>query len=415
MLQIMSWGFPQLLMAYFVQRLKTRKWLTVAAAAADRLANTGIWLSVALLPVIGPRWSLVMLFASMAAGVPLIGLTTTAWQDLLGRIIPQGTRGRFFGLVQSVGTVAAVGSAALVGWLLPGKGAITPEHYAPPLLAGAVVLWTSVGLLSLTREAPYPVSAAPESLRGFWRKMYRRFRTDEALRTYIYARIIDSGSAVFSMSLLADYARREFGVSERAIAGAFGVLLFAPQVAASPLAGWLGDKVGFRRLIAGAAFSGTLALLVALSLPLWGARAVWGFYAVCVVMGIGWAAGGVGHQNMVYEYGDVEDRPAVMALTAGIPSIFLVAAIGAGGLLVDSIGETALIALALAYIVAATACYAFLMKEPPGESPAGGLLFSAGPARRTRGACSDLSEHLRPGLPQPAGPALDAAEGPLRP
>jgi len=375
MIQMLSWGLPQLMMAYFVQRFRTRKWLTVIAAAVDRVANTGIWLSIALLPVIGPKWSLVMLFACQIVAVPLIGLTHTAWQDLLGRLILPGYRGRFFGVSHSVGTMAAWLAAALVGWLLPSsevKEQIGPvlyaAHYVYPLFIGVAVLWASTGLLTLTREAPYPTAGPARDFGDFWRRMYRRFREDEPLRQYIYARLIGSGAALFGLSLFADYARRDFGISPKFIAAALGTALYLPQMLFSPVAGWLGDRIGFRKLLVASAALGSGAICVGLSLPIWGDWVAAGFVLVVFAIGSSWAVGGVGHMNMVYQYGAVEERPIVMALTAGVPSLFFAAAIAAGGLNVRLLGVPFMLTVSLGYALAATFAYAFLVTEPPGET-----------------------------------------------
>ncbi len=373
-IQMSAWGLPQLLMTYFIQRFKTRKWITVVGAGLDRASYTLVWLSVALLPYIGPKWSLVMFFGALSLSVPLLGFTHAAWQDLLGRIILPGYRGRFFGITHSVGTIAAVLAANMVGRMLPAKEAAVgmddlayAAQYSYPLLIGVVVLWCTLPVLAITRETPYPTTRPPSKLKAFWRRAYARFRSDGPLRQYVCARIISAGSGLFGLSLFADYARRDFGISPGVIAAALGTALYIPQIVLAPLAGWLGDRIGFRRLIVISAVLWAAALAVGMTLPMWGEWITTGFVAVIAIFGTVWSFGAVGHMNMIYEYGSVEDRPVVMAIAAGVPSLFFAAGMAAGGLNVDIFGAKPVLVASLVFAVVTVFVYAFLVEDPPGE------------------------------------------------
>ena len=160
-----SWGFPQLIMGFLVQRFRTRKWLAVAACSVNRLCYTGMFASMLLLPVVGARASLAIFFGSLGVNVLAGGFCTMAWQDLLGRLVLPGQRGRFFGVRNAVCTIASAVAVSFVGWTLPVER-VEPGHYIPPLLVGLVFFWASIGLIAMSREAGHPARPSADSFAG---------------------------------------------------------------------------------------------------------------------------------------------------------------------------------------------------------------------------------------------------------
>ena len=195
-----------------------------------------------------------------AAGIVPIGLT------LIGDLVPYARRGRAVGwlfgsIAGGTATGAAVGALLepLVGWrsLFLGVAA---------LCAIAVAWALAVRALPPSRTAAAATTAAV--LRGY-RRLLAMAR---ARRTYGYVllnAILQSG--VFTW--LGVYLHRRFGLGE----GGIGLVLLGygvPGLLFGPIIGKLADRCGRARIIPiGVALTGTCALLLALPLPLNGARA----------------------------------------------------------------------------------------------------------------------------------------------
>ena len=377
---VFSWSFPQLFFAYVLQRARQRRRLTVWVNAGNRVPLLLLALSALMVPRWGPRFALVSLFVLMGVNVIFAGVGSMAWQDLLGRIIAPEKRGRFFGLKQSTGMVAAVASALTTGMLLRRLGDQEPRSYALPFFIGFALFSFSLFLLSRSKEPFYPRQREP--MRGYWR--YLRWALglpgrDRNFARYLLVRVLLPSASLFSIGLYSAYAREVFGVRPSTVVALFTPMNYLGQVAFAPVAGLLGDRFGFKSLLVVASTAMAASLGVGLTLPLWGDRVMVGFALVYLLFGVGYASNIIGNLNIVLEFAHVEDRPAYMGLAAtlGAPTILLVPTLG--GWLVDRIDYPTVMVASLVLAVAVAVLAAVGFREPRRTHPdLGGLGLAEG-------------------------------------
>ncbi len=362
---IFSWSFPQLFFAYYMQLARQRRALTVWTNATNRIPLLLLAVSALLVPRLGVRFGLVSLFLLMAVNVIPAGIGSMAWQDLLGRIIAPEKRGRFFGLKQATGMAAAAASAFSMGRLLGWLGDKGPQNYAAPFFIGFGLFTFSLLLLSRSREPYYPREREP--MRGYWR--YLRWalgliKRDRNFARYLLVRALLPCAWLFPVSLYSAYAREVFHVSPSTVIAFFTPMLYAGQIMVAPLAGVLGDRLGFKSLLVVGSGAMAASLGVGLTLPFWGGRVAVGFVLVYLLFGVGYASSMIGNFNIVMEFAHVEDRPAYMGLAAtlGAPSILLVPTLG--GWLVDQTGYVPVMVAALVIALVVGVIAAFGFREP---------------------------------------------------
>lgn len=362
---VFSWSFPQLFFAYVLQRARQRRRLTVWVNVGNRVPLLLLALSALMVPRCGARFALVSLFVLMGVNVVFAGVGSMAWQDLLGRIIAPEKRGRFFGLKQSTGMVAAAASAVTMGMLLRRLGDREPQSYAVPFFVGFALFSFSLFLLSLSKEPFYPRQREP--MRGYWR--YLRWalglpRRDRNFARYLLVRVLLPCASLFSIGLYSAYAREAFGVRPSTVVALFTPMNYLGQVAFAPVAGLIGDRLGFKSLLVVASTAMAASLGVGLSLPLWGGWVMVGFALVYLLFGVGYASNIIGNLNIVLEFAHVEDRPAYMGLAAtlGAPTLLLVPMLG--GWLVDRTGYPTVMAVSLAAALVVAVWSAVGFREP---------------------------------------------------
>jgi MFS family permease len=142
-------------------------------------------------------------------------------------------------------------------------------------------------------------------------------------------------------------------------AGELTFVMMVAQTLTYPFAGWLGDKVGHRRVMEIAALSG--AGMAALS---WLAPSGAWFVAVYFLLGISSAAAMVSNLSGVYDFSAPEERPTYIGLTAtlvGIPSAFTPIL---GATVVSRVSYPALFALTTFFCLAGWAVARFGIGAP---------------------------------------------------
>jgi MFS family permease len=110
-INVLGWLLPQTLSARYVERLSRKKKFILVVGTGERLAWLSIALAVFLLPETRPVWKLLAFFTFYSVFCFSGGVNTPAWLDMLGKIIPERKRGRFFGLSSFIGSGIGVGGA----------------------------------------------------------------------------------------------------------------------------------------------------------------------------------------------------------------------------------------------------------------------------------------------------------------
>ena len=188
------------------------------------------------------------------------GLLSTSVMAYVGDYFPYANRGR------AMGTVMASYFAALV-FGVP-LGAWVADHWGWPyiflttaslgLLLGVAVAWR---LPSLGREAEEGIGPSGESVGSAGR--YGRFLGSGPLLAMLLSSACVSGATLALLTFVSPWLLQRFAVSTSTL-GLIFMVIGGASALASPLSGWLADRVGKRQAFVG---SSLVTAVLLLSLP----------------------------------------------------------------------------------------------------------------------------------------------------
>lgn len=338
-----GWQLPQLLTADRVAQLSRYRPAVLFLTIHERAPYLGLAIIAWFLPVIEGQWALTFTYSLLIWQGLGGGFTATAWLSLIGKIIPPGRVGTFFGAQSAIANLMASASAVLAGILLERLN--FPNNFAVCFLLASVAMFISWVFLAKTREPEIAPRRAPRSHRAFIQNIGKILRIDINFRWFLIARMLSQlGTMAFAFYTV--YAVRVLGMSE-GIAGILTGILMATQILANPILGWIGDRFGHRLSLE----IGILAAVVSGGLA-WLVDSVSWFYLIFALAGIANVALWTTPIAMSLQFGDENERPIYigMANTLIAPITFLAPLIG--GLLADYYSyQTTFITSALAGIL----------------------------------------------------------------
>jgi hypothetical protein len=300
-------ALPQLFVARWIEPRPTKRPFLLAAIYL-RVAS---WAVLAVLVyIIGASqpgllaWALVGLLAVFYAGG---GLGNIPYTDIIGKVIPPGRRGAFFGGKEALAGPLSVGAALLARHILAQAG--YPDNYALLFaLAAASLAVASIGFW-LIREPPRgdaPKRAQP--WRVYWPQLAA---TARRLRTLVVIQLL-TGFSLMALPFYVVYARNELAAPPEAV----GWFLFA-QVTGGVLGdllwAWLVDRVGSRTMLAVCAVGSATAPILAIVLGPLGWQAL---LPTFFLAGAAFNGRKVGFQSALLELAPETERPTFAALNA---------------------------------------------------------------------------------------------------
>jgi MFS family permease len=263
----------------------------------------------------GLAWSLTGLQSNLALGLTFSmlvwqglggGFTATAWQCLIGKIIPADRRGFFLGLQAAASNLLGSAGAALSGFII--EGFPFPKNYAWVFIAASLSLVLSWIFLALTRESAAPPVENPLGFGAFWRSVGGILRRDHNFRWFLLIRAV-SQLAVSSIGFYAVFAVHQFHLKESQ-AGLMTSIYMLTQIVANPVMGWLGDRTSHRTVMG----LGVLAASLSAGLAWLATSAVW-FYLAFVLAGIAVVAVWTIAMTLTLEFGATAERPTYIGLS----------------------------------------------------------------------------------------------------
>lgn len=325
----MGWQLPQLLTVEHVTRLSRFKPMVVFMTTQERLPYLGLAVVAWILPGIDRSTALVLTFALLIWQGLGAGLTATAWQSMIGKIMPPHRVGTFFGIQSAAANLFASGGALGAGVFLEQLAA--PLNYALCFLMASIAMVISWFFIAQTREPPKPSPVVVSDAPPFWSRMKSILRRDVNFRWFLIARML-SQLAIMAISFYTVYAARYLGMNGFT-AGVLTAVLTATQIVAGPLMGWIGDHWGHRAALQAGALAASGSALLAMLAP-----GIEWFYPAFVLAGIANVAAWTIAMAMTLEFNTGAERPAYIGLanTLVAPSTFLAPLIG--GWLADTAG-----------------------------------------------------------------------------
>jgi len=361
--QLVGWQLPQILTAERVAGLRRFLPMVLRMTLHERWPYLVLALVALLLPVLGAQVTLALTFLLLCWQAIGGGLTATAWQSMVAHIIPVNRRGTFWG-TQSAGAslFKSVGSFG-AGFLLVALP--YPYNFAACFAATTILMAISWGFLAWTRE-PERTLATPVLPRRETRRLARMqmrtiLRGDANVWVFMLARI-GANLAWMAVAFYTIYGTREFGISEATAGALFGMLTLA-QTVSSPFLGWLGDRVGHRRMFAMGALMLSASALVAILAQ----SANW-LIGAFILAGLGYPAILTIAMTMTLEFGNEENRPYYIGLTNTLIAPATLVAPLVGGWLADVFGFAFTFALAGGAGLVTALLLLFVVRDPQPRS-----------------------------------------------
>jgi MFS family permease len=299
-----GWLLPGLFMAPLVASLPRRKPIILTATIGERVPWLLLGLVLLFAPGLPPQILLAVLFGLYAVESIGAGLTSTAWQDFISRVIPERSWGIFFGLQAGLGGLLGVGGGAVAGYVL----ATQPFPQSAGLLAVLCFgfMAVSYGFLAATREAPQPVTPR-QPLAVFLRGIGPLLQRDVRFRRYLLCR---AGIALglVGHSFLTAAALERFNPPAAQIGLFTGVMLAAQAVGNIGL-GALADRWGHKEVLELSTVLGLLALLLALVAP----SALW-FAPIFALVGASQAGYQLSGFTLVFAFSPKAERPTYIGV-----------------------------------------------------------------------------------------------------
>jgi MFS family permease len=392
---------PQLAVSSQVERLRRAKPLILFVTTIERLPFLVLALAAPLLAARQPAVLLVLFYLMIGLHQLGGGLGYPAWLDLIARTIPDGWRGRFFGLWTGVGGLLGIGGAAIAAAII--AGVAWPLSFSLIFAGTFAAFIVSFILLALGREPsrqsvrPRPAAArdlagsrplamAAPAVRQRARGLVAIFRADRGLSALVAANAA-AGVATMGAGLFAVSALGRGGLTPVQV-GAESTVLVLATTAGTVLWGFVGDHVGQRAVLVCAA----LCMALAVAAPLLASGLVAYTFAF-LLLGLSVSAALLAQLTFIAEFAPPARRPTYIALASVAYAPFAVGAPIIGGVLADHWGYRVVYAIALAAAMVAAVVYQLWVPEPrhgvPRTAPQVSPTSSAARERRPREEATD--------------------------
>lgn len=350
-----GWQLPQLLTADRVARLTRYKPMVILMTLHERLPFLGLAAVAWLLPTLGYKVALPLTFGLLIWQGLGGGFTATAWQSMIGKIIPVERRGTFFGTQSAAANFGGSLSAIAAGILLARFN--SPTNFTLCFLLAGISMLISWIFLAQTLEPERPIIGITANQRPFRSNFNAILRRDVNFRWFLVARML-AQLATMASGFYTIYAVRQHGMSGE-VAGLMTGVFMATQVIANPLMGWVGDRWGHRTVMGIGSYAAAASALLA-----WLAPGISWFYLVFILAGVANVASWTIGLAMTLEFGSETERPAYIGLanTLVAPSTILSPLVG--GWLADAVGYQATFLVSVVGGLATALVLQILVRDP---------------------------------------------------
>ncbi|MEQ8205008.1 MAG: MFS transporter [Woeseia sp.] len=279
----------QLLSAWLGHVTGHRRAIILVGASLQAFA----WLPIIGLPLLFGDYAVPMLIGSVILYHAGAHLALPQWTSLLGDIVPERKRGRFFS--QRTGRIAATTFASLIC----GGAVLHVMTQRDETLIGFVALFSVAGIARLvsiyhlSRMHDQPRQAAPMELPA-GREWWQRIRHSNAIRFSVFFALMQFAVAIAS-PFFTVYMLRDLNYSYLQFMANTGMAIFAQFLT---LAQWgrISDVFGNRRILA------VTGLFIPLMPLLWVfSTNFWYLLAIQALSGFSWAGFTLSASNFLYD------------------------------------------------------------------------------------------------------------------
>jgi MFS family permease len=346
--------FPQLFTANFIERIPIKRDVVVKIGMfTERLPIFLLPLSALLAPLL-PWAALALFFVLFAWHSFGAGAIAVAWQDMLAKIFPVRTRGRFLGITSVAGTASGVLGAMLAAYLL--DHFIFPYGYAISFALAGVMIFLSWIFIRMTREPAVYNTAPPVPHLEYWKRIPAILRKDRNFRWFIVCQMILYLGGM-AWGFVAVYATERWNLSDGYVGGFTAWMLVGTSVG-QLFAGMIGDRWGNKRALV----MSTVAVIISSIIVLAASQPSW-FPLAFALRGLGFGGFFVGGL-MVLEFSHPEVRPTYIGIGSTATGLAGMVAPLIGGWLAEAAGYLALFGVSLAVGLVGFVIFAFFVRDP---------------------------------------------------
>lgn len=334
---MLVWGVclmlpQQLLTAKLCEGRGRVKGPLIAFAILERVPWLLLGLATAYVAPANPRLAMYLFFGFVFMYQFNIGLIYPVWQEMVAKTTPVRRRGLLFGVREAMGGVLGFGALMFFGRRF--SGLEYPRNYAALFFGMFVCITVTLVPLAFLKEAEYPIERPKRTLGEYFSGLWAVVGSDGRFLRYFLCRSVFGLSLVAAPSFFALKAVRVMGGQAAEQAVALAMVTMLARAPAAMLVGWLGDRFGYRVVMATAGVVGGAGIGCAL----W-AQGIWGFYAAYALSTFSAMAFWVGRSNYVLELAPLEKRPSYIGID-NMSGLVFVAAPFLGGWLADRQGSS---------------------------------------------------------------------------
>ncbi|AZR72653.1 hypothetical protein BBF96_04165 [Anoxybacter fermentans] len=321
---------PQIFIANYVERVKSKKQLTAFFGVFQRLP----WLALAVFVYIfanGPGvWLLTGFFFFYGIYSFACGFCIPPWFDLTVKMIPEDRRGRYFGYRSFACGVSELIGAGIASWVL--KVFDFPYNFALLFALTFVAVMISFLFFIQLKEPDYPNAKKRVNFREYFQSLPHILHQHKNFRFYIMALIFIQfyvmANALYTASVIERLGLTQIQAGVQV--GIFTALLLGFQTVSFPFWGHLSDRFGHRQIIVISAGLNIAAVLIAaIGIHLYF------YYLVFIFAGVAQGANRISLMAIIPEFCAPEDCPTFLGLFNSISGLSITLASFAGGIITD--------------------------------------------------------------------------------
>jgi MFS family permease len=359
-----AWLLPQLIAANYVGSRKRKKPWFIGLSLLGRPAYYLVTLAVFLAGTRYPWLLLAVFFFAETTFSLLDGLASVAWFDILSKVIPPQTRGRFYSAAQVLTGLASMAAGIVVARVLGPGGPPFPQNYGLLFFLASTLLLVSIGCFLFIKEPVLEAQHTREAWRVYLPRLARLLRRDEQLRLVNAVRLLAALGGLGAPFYVV-HATDILGTGAESV-GLFVSAQVIGGFIASLAMGYLNERSGSRTVSQLTVALGLCAPVLALLLHYFRPPAVLAAYSYALVflfIGANYSGYVQGFMNFVLDIAPPAERPAYVGLSNTLGGTLAFVAPLLGGWLLEGTSYPILFAVTgiglLASVVAA-----LRLKEP---------------------------------------------------
>lgn len=324
-----TYSAPQLFTAAWVARQKYLKPWVMWITTQERLPFLLMGVLALFHAQLGVPLTLALAFVLLTWQGLGAGFTSNFWQSFIAKIFPPNKRGTFLGMQAAIANLTIAGGSIISGQVL--ERVAFPYNFA--ICFGIAFFWlmTSLWALGQVREKVSIPVQTEHSETPLLQNIGRIWRKDANFRLFLVVRSL-AQFASMGFAFYTIYAVRHFQITAGA-AGILGAALATSQIIGNATLGWLGDRIGNRKILVGGGITAIVSILVAMLAPNYPL-----FVMAVVLAGITNVTLWTITMTMTMQFGGESERPMYIGMANTLTAPATIVAPVFGGWLADISG-----------------------------------------------------------------------------